>query len=116
MEITFDNVKDILPSGLKLILDKTYQSPPREDLDIFLAGLRSNMQPFDYRPESHDCDNAAWDFVTLFSGKGWPVALAIIEGHALVIVIVDGKDIVWIEPQTGQAVENTKRLKVTVMP
>lgn len=150
MRASFKEIKGLLPSGYKLILDEEYKLPSDEmvleavgkfvfhrhflalvkkaimeedDLFKLEENIKSLVhsefgkpQPFEYTKDLHDCDNAAWELVAWVSGKGWPIGIGIVPGHALVVFINDKKEVKHIDQYIGEIIQNKERLKVTVMP
>ena len=113
--ITEQEIKDILPSGYKIILDKEYILPSDDDVLSAVKSFIEKRGVFKFKSGARDCDNAAVEMLAGMSGKGWPFALAVLEGHAVCLYINDKKEVKYIEPQTGEPMETKKRLKVTVM-
>ena len=146
MQITHKQIKDLFTSGMIITLDEKYTSPSDEEImsslerfvfhRAYLTELCKLLDqqgatktavkiltdrdfgyrlPFNYNDE-RDCDNAAWEMVSWCSGRGWPVGIAVIPGHALVTYINDQKEIKYVDQYTGKQVENGKKIKLVVMP
>lgn len=116
--ITDNEVKSILSSGTIAVTGETYYLPTDKEIDDFLQSpsVGSFVASFEWKRSVSDCSWAAWGFVNLFVGMGWAVSYEVLKGHALVRIINDQKDEVWIEPQTGQRTKNERKLILTVMP
>ena len=113
--ITDTEVKKILPSGLKIILDGRYNLPTDEEVSLKVRDFIALRGNFVYVEDSHDCDNAAVEMLAYFSGSGWAVGVAILEGHSAILYINKDKKLKFIEPQTGEIFKPTTRLKITVI-
>lgn len=100
---------------LKQLLDGNY-IPYSYDVNKIVEEYYGEEKPFEYTRNLHDCDNAAWELVAWVSGRGWPVGIAVVPGHALVIYINDKLEVKYIDQYTGKITENKERLKVTVIP
>jgi hypothetical protein len=103
-----------LLTELKLALDN--ENVTRDDLKEIIDKKFGKIEPFKYKAESHDCDNAAFELTAWLSGKNYPAGPAIIEGHSLVVFINEQFERVFLDQYTGRVTETKSRLKVTVIP
>ena len=114
--ITNKEIESIIPTGLKIILDSEYIAPNDEQVIKIVGDFVKKRGAFNYKENSHDCDNAAFEMLIPFSGLGFAFGVAILDGHSANLYINDKKKMKYIEPQTGELFITSKRLKITVMP
>lgn len=74
------------------------------------------IKDFDYAPDSHDCDNAAFEMLAWVSGMGWAFGVAILDGHAMCCFINDREQFKFVDSYTGEVMDADRKLKILVMP
>ena len=118
MTLTDDEVKEVMTYGTIAVTGPQYYLPSTIEIDEFLLSNKVSyfLSHFVFEKDVADCSWAAWGFVWLFVGMGWAVSYEVLRGHALVRILDNQKEEVWIEPQTGRRVENNRKLILTVMP
>jgi hypothetical protein len=103
-----------LLTQLKKALDS--DTVTKEKLKSVIDKEFNVVKPYNYTPESKDCDNAAFEVLYWLGGKGYPAGVGIIEGHALTVFINDLEERVFLDQYTGRVYDaKDQRLKVTVM-
>ena len=97
--ITTDELRELTHGGLAIIFDRSYKLPTDDEVFGSARTFIEKRGKFNYRPETHDCDNAAWEFVNWYSGKGWAIGLVAIDGHAVCGYVNNKFEVKLIEPQ-----------------
>jgi hypothetical protein len=102
-----------LITEFKKALDKDTVS--KEELKLIIDNYFGKVEPFPWKKEENDCENAVFDMMWWLNGKNYPAGLTVIEGHGLLVYINEDKERMLLNQYNGRVVYLKNPLKVTVI-